>query len=169
MASQLNQLTARRINELYGMKLEAHRVVVEPEDLGDEIALDEDILEPYKCWTVENIQRNAQGRIRIQVGEGGSELKCFSYHLAYKWANPDVEVPSTLGNGPSIDHLCGRAFCHRPSHLQLVQEHKHNTARIGCFGNMFVVTEQGEIAHCTQCKHSPSCMKVYTSLLGPFN
>lgn len=169
MASKLNGLSRERIIELYMERLDRPKEVVDAEHSYEEQVLEEEIFEQYQCWKVANLKPDSQGRLHIQSGSQGSELKCHTYHLAYKWKNPDVNIPDDLGKGPSIDHLCGRAFCHRPSHLQLVSEHKKNTDRIGCFGNMYIVDEDGYVGQHYKCDHVPTCMKIRIHRYSPYS
>jgi|688.fasta_scaffold514094_1 hypothetical protein len=55
----------------------------------------------------------------------------------------------------------------RPSHLKFVQEHKKNTDRIGCFGNMFVIVEGGVLVR-IPCDHEPTCMKLLLKQFKPY-
>lgn len=78
-----------------------------------------------------------QTRLNFDRMPFGSQKKVLAHVLAYAAHNAGP-LPE-LGNGSSIDHLCGQKGCFRPSHLDLAQEHRTNVARIGCLGLILVV------------------------------
>lgn len=83
----------------------------------------------------------AKSRNRLfALGQDHMQLRVFTHHVGY--LSSGGELPTDLGNGSSIDHLCGQGGCHNPAHLALATVHSQNVARINCDGITLVVVNQ---------------------------
>lgn len=66
----------------------------------------------------------------------GTSVKIFHHHIAYN-ADPRREsapIPSNVGMGASISHLCDEANCICQGHLEATTIHKDNMDRQRCIG-----------------------------------
>ncbi|KAK9427107.1 hypothetical protein V1505DRAFT_381315 [Lipomyces doorenjongii] len=106
-----------------------------------------------KCQTFAGIKPATNGHIRWQPRlETGIQLKLWTHHVAYSTTANDP-LPTNLGHGSSIDHLCGGKACHNPQHLALATAHKSNCNRIGCTGIILLVYQTKIVAE-FPCTHS---------------
>lgn len=171
MAKELNGMHQDQVKKHYEMMVKGANGEVKikaahSEDLFVKEEYQQEF-EQFTCLKVNGIKPDKQGRIRVQHGQGGKDLKCFTYHLSKKYEDHALVISEELGKGDCFDHLCGRAFCHRADHL-IVNSQKANTDRIGCFGNMYTVGEQGDILQHYTCDHKPTCKKMLLKRFHPY-
>jgi hypothetical protein len=106
-----------------------------------------------RCHTFAGIKPATNGHIRWQPRlDTGIQLKLWTHHVAYSITANDA-LPTNLGHGSSIDHLCGGKACHNPQHLTLATAHKSNCNRIGCTGITLLVYHRRIVAE-FPCIHS---------------
>lgn len=61
------------------------------------------------------------------------------HHLAVRKAN--LELPSNLGSGSSVSHLCDRIGCIKLEHLEISSQHQENLTRQRCQGLTLVIAD----------------------------
>ena len=80
-------------------------------------------LEPQKWLKLKQLSAPSNGTVKIPC-----------HHLAFRAYYPDIPLPTTLGSGSSISHLCDTPGCARGAHLELANQHRDNLARQRCTG-----------------------------------
>lgn len=114
------------------------------------------------CYTFG--ERPCVAHLRWQPRVAGVQIKLFTHIVG--WASATCALlPSNLGGGTSIDHLCGSKGCHKPEHLQLATRHADNIARIGCQGVLLLV-RNNHIVQELPCSHAPAGTHEERVLLG---
>jgi hypothetical protein len=83
-----------------------------------------------------------------------SYLKVEAHHIAYNASlnRETAPIPSNVGAGGSISHLCDEIGCCKASHLEATRAHKDNMARQRC-GGIILLHFQGVIVQEIPCPH----------------
>lgn len=73
---------------------------------------------------------------QLVKGRPARQVKLSCHHVAYNASSKrdSVSLPSNLGSGSSISHLCDTAGCIEPDHLEVSVAHVDNMARQRCNG-----------------------------------
>lgn len=173
MRDYLNALTPKRRHTMY-INMTSHKLVTigsstvtgyNPEVLQDL----QNFCSPERngkwwknrvsCHTLPHIKPSLNGHQRWQPRiSKNTQIKVWTHHVAYMTTTPDP-LPSNLGKGSSIDHLCGGKACCNPAHLVLATHHKSNCDRIGCRGVTLLVYKNLIVAE-YPCPHaSPGTLR----------
>jgi hypothetical protein len=109
---------------------------------------------------------------------GGKKARIafFLHHLAYAAsdASEGNPIPTNVGAGSSVSHLCDNPKCCNSKHLVIASQHRQNTARINCRGVILLVKD-GVIMRQIDCPHcvrdvegtvmEPNCCKIHVEQL----
>jgi hypothetical protein len=126
-------------------------------------------------WQWESLKNIALDSPRVTRGV---QIKLPCHHLAYLACRRDGDpvIPSNVGSGASISHLCDQDGCIRGEHLEVTERHVDNLERQRCIGVTLIVYLD-VIVHEIPCNHgrgennvdkiASSCRKIRIIALPP--